>query len=543
MRPRIVLVSGPVGAGKSTLARRLAERFGATHILTRELMKRRVQAAGQVFPDDRAGLQRLGEQLDRETGGAWVADDLARILLKEHRDSLIVVDAVRIADQVEAIRSAFGQDVVHVHIRAPQVILEQRYEARRSTGHEVVEFEHYGDVKKDPTEAYIGDLERDADVVIDSQQSSPADVEVRAAARLGLLGDTERLTTVDVVVGGQFGSEGKGNIVFYLARDYDLLVRVGGPNAGHKVPLPTPFTHRLLPSGTRANESAHLLIGPGAVLDIDVLLEEIVDCQVEVDRLSIDPNAMMISREDIEAEDALVKMIGSTGTGVGAATARRIMGRKECDPPVQRAGDVVELRPYIRSAEDVLGSAYSRGDRILLEGTQGTGLSLYHGFYPHVTSRDTTVAGCLAEAGIAPRRIRRVVLVCRTYPIRVQDGSAGTSGPMCQEISWEELSARSGVPLEELNSVEKGSVSGKKRRVSEFDWAQLRRAVELNGATDIALTFTDYLDIMNREARRFDQLTQPTMQFIEEIEQVAGVPVSLIATRFEARSIIDRRQW
>ena len=67
--------------------------------------------------------------------------------------------------------------------------------------------------------------------------------------------------------------------------------------------------------------------------------------------------------------------------------------------------------------------------------------------------------------------------------------------------------------------------------------------MELNGATDIALTFADYLDIRNREARRFDQLTQPTMQFVEEIEQVSGVPVSLIATRFKARSVIDRRKW
>ena len=536
-----MLLSGPVGAGKSTLARRLSERFGATHIVTRDLMKQRAQAAGKTFPDDRAGLQKVGEELDKATCGAWVADDLAAVLLRQDRDALVVIDAVRIASQVEAVRTAFGRDVVHVHIHAPRDTLMQRYEARRSMDSEIVELSSYEDVERDPTEARIGDLKRDADVVIDSQQSSPADVEVRAAAKLGLFGSS--LTKVDVIIGGQFGSEGKGNIAFYMARDYDLLVRVGGPNAGHTVPLPTPFTHRLLPSGTRANESAHLLIGPGAVLDLDVILKEIGDCQVEVDRLSIDPNAMMISPEDIKAEGALVEKIGSTGRGVGAATARRIMGRAAVCPPVQLASDVTALRPYIRSAEAVLGSAYKKGDRILLEGTQGTGLSLYHGPYPHVTSRDTTVAGCLAEAGIAPLRVGRVVLVCRTYPIRVQNGSAGTSGPMSQEISLEYVANRSGIPLQELEETEKGSVSGKQRRVSEFDWVQLRRAVELNGATDIALTFADYLDIKNRNARRFDQLTQPTMQFIEEIEQVAGIPVSLIATRFEARSVIDRRQW
>ena len=543
MRPRIVLLSGPVGAGKSTLARRLVERFGAVHISTRDLMKQRTQPERQNLPSDRAGLQELGEDLDRATGGTWVADGLASSLIELDRENLIVVDAVRIASQVEAIRNAFGRDVIHVHLHAPRDALEQRYNERKLQKLEIAELASYSDVERNPTEAHISDLERDADVLIDSQRSSEDDVEIRAAARLGLLDKSSSSGTVDAIVGGQFGSEGKGNIAFYMARDYDLLVRVGGPNAGHRVPLPTPFTHRLLPSGTMANETARLLIGPGAVLDLAVLLEEIASCQVEHDRLSIDPNAMMISVQDIEAETALVETIGSTGSGVGAATARRIMGRRDTDPPVLRAYGVPDLKPYIRSAEEVLGLAYEQGHRILLEGTQGTGLSLYHGSYPHVTSRDTTVAGCLAEAGIAPRRVDRIVLVCRTYPIRVENGSAGTSGPMSQEIGWEDLSKRSGIPLNELLDTERGSVSGKQRRVSEFDWVQLRRAVELNGATDIALTFTDYLDIMNREARRYDQLTPFTMQFIEEVEQVAGVPVSLIATRFEARSVIDRRQW
>ncbi len=84
-----------------------------------------------------------------------------------------------------------------------------------------------------------------------------------------------------------------------------------------------------------------------------------------------------------------------------------------------RAGRL-ELAPFLASAYEVLSEAYARGDRVLLRGTQGTGLSLYHGAYPHVTSRDTTVAGCLAEMGIAPTRVRKVIMVCRTYPIRVQ---------------------------------------------------------------------------------------------------------------------------
>lgn len=105
----------------------------------------------------------------------------------------------------------------------------------------------------------------------------------------------------------------------------------------------------------------------------------------------------------------------------------------------------------------------------MLEGTQGTGLSLYHGPYPYVTSRDTTVAGCLADAGISPSRVRKVIMVCRTYPIRVESPSGKTSGPMSREIDWKEVSRRSGVPESELREAEVTSTTKRKRRVSEFD--------------------------------------------------------------------------
>jgi adenylosuccinate synthase len=136
-------------------------------------------------------------------------------------------------------------------------------------------------------------------------------------------------------------------------------------------------------------------------------------------------------------------------------------------------------------------------------------------------------------------------MVCRTCPIRVQSPAAKgrSSGPMSQTTNWKEIARLSSIPLAELLQVEKGSVSNKQRRVGEFDWELLRRASELNGATDIALTFIDYLDIRNRQARRFDQLKPETLRFIEEVERVAGAPVSLISTRFHVRSVIDRRSW
>src|SRR5207249_9540171 len=109
---------------------------------------------------------------------------------------------------------------------------------------------------------------------------------------------------------------------------------------------------------------------------------------------------------------------------------------------VKLARNIPELRPFVRETREVLDRAFVDRRRVFLEGTQGTGLSLYHGHYPYVTSRDTTVAGCLAEAGISPRRVRKIIMVCRTYPIRVQSPAEGTSGPMSQPITWREISQR-----------------------------------------------------------------------------------------------------
>lgn len=187
--------------------------------------------------------------------------------------------------------------------------------------------------------------------------------------------------------------------------------------------------------------------------------------------------------------------------------------------------------------------SFERGDKIFLEGTQGTGLSLYHGEYPYVTSRDTTVSGCLAEAGISPSWVRKIIMVCRTYPIRVQSPKGGTSGPMTRSISWKEVAERSGHSVHNLRKSERTSTTKRKRRVGEFEWTSLRKAVSLNAPTDIALTFVDYIDKNNENARRFDQLTKDTIRFIEEVENVSRVPVSLISTRFDYRNIIDRRNW
>lgn len=540
MRLTIVALSGSICSGKSTLAGLLTERSSATWVKTGEV----ILGLQPKTKRTRKGMQHAGDKLDRETEGRWVADSVVQKLSKQGQDQhqIFVIDAIRIGQQLEALRKAFGGAVIHVHLEAVQDVLSKRYATRGSIFEELKKYE---EVLSNRTERHVRDLGKLADVVIETDRCTPGDVFVRVAARLGFRFPL-RSATVDVIVGGQYGSEGKGNIVHFLAPEYDLLVRVGGPNAGHKVFRPdnSPFTFHQLPSGSLANGQAQLILGAGAVISLDRLLREIADLSVPVERLAIDEQAMIIEQQDIDDEiQELKDTIASTAQGVGRATARKINGRKP-DSDVRLAKDIPELRHYIKDTVEILADAVLKQKRIMLEGTQGTSLSIHHGHYPHVTSRVTTASGCLAEAGIAPHQVRRVVMVCRSYPIRVGNTDKGcTSGYLAQELSLDSIAKRSGVDIQELQKAEKTSTTNRDRRIAEFDWAQFRRSIVLNAPTDIALTFADYLSVKNRGAYRYEQLTDNTLRFIEEIEKVGGAPVSLISTQFGLRNIIDRRAW
>jgi adenylosuccinate synthase len=534
---RVVVISGAVCSGKSALVSQLEERHNATIIKTKDLILRK-KPRTKV---ERGALQRAGERLDKADGGQWVAEALQFAIDASSRgetpSGLFVVDAVRIAGQVDAIRRAYGSEVYHIHLTANPQELKRRYLDRHRTDDAEVSFEA---LKRSKTERQIGDLAQIADSEVATDRCSASGVLVRATALLNLYPRaSERL--VDVLIGGQYGSEGKGNIVGHIAPEYDLLVRVGGPNAGHQVfaePFPEKYFH--LPSGTKRAPNARLLLGPGAVINPKKLLEEIARHGVERDRLTIDAQAMIITDEDMTEEKERFENISSTAQGVGIASARKMTGRSDYkDGAAFLAKDCSDLAPFIGSAREVLADAFVRGDRVLLEGTQGSSLSLHHGSYPHVTTRDTTVSGCLADAGIAPSNVRKIIMVCRTYPIRV----GGPSGPMEFEVSMEDIHRRSSIPLDPLKEAERTTTTNKPRRIAEFDWVQFKHSVQLNGPTDIALTFVDYFGIENRSAFRFEQLNEETIKFVEEVERVSGRPVSLLSTSFNWRNVIDRRAW
>jgi adenylosuccinate synthase len=427
----LYVISGPVGVGKSAFCKEFESRFGAVRLSTRQILTE------TGVPDDHRALQTAGEQLDRETGGRWVADSAVQHARNLSQDAILLVDSARIKEQIDHLRRAYGQNVFHVHLTASVEILRLRYLDR---DRKLREFDTYDELRKNTTEANIEQLGAIADVRIVTDRCEPRSILALAVAGHRLYpSEPERL--VDVIVGAQYGSEGKGNICSYLAGDYDVLVRVGGPNAGHWASIPKAIKYVQIPSGTAANPHAKILIGAGATIRVTQILREIEENGLTPDRLSIDPSAIIIEDSDLEFEQGGLEVIGSTKQGVGAATARKILGRdgnRHLGSIVRLSGTSKELRTFIRSVGKELEDAYTSGRRILLEGTQGTDLSLHHAaytlpdqYYPNVTSRETTVSGCLADAGISPLRVRRVVIVARTYPIRV----GGNSGPMSMKLT------------------------------------------------------------------------------------------------------------
>ncbi|GAB5342413.1 adenylosuccinate synthetase [Pseudomonas fluorescens] len=548
---QIVVISGKTCSGKSGLASLLEKEFSFAVVSNRRFID---DPQWRLRMEQPEMLDRRRE-LDDVDFDQWILLETHAMCEKEQDGRPLVVDHLNTLEQVLQFRQAFGADLVHVHLYASDPTLQARYAKRVEGDSDPLP---YDDVNQLRDDAEIQALKDDADVRVYTERSDSNDTLVRVAARLHLYTPPE-IRCVDVLIGGQYGSEGKGNIVAYLAREYDVMVRVGGPNAGHTVASAVgTFTYHHLPSGSR-DVTARLLLGPGMTIHLPGLLREIEQCGIGPERLFIDPQATIIEEADCDLEKVhLVSTIASTGSGSGAAAARRILSRGKTT--IRLARDVDELRPYVGtlgnyrgSTSDRLEEAYRSGQSILLEGTQGSGLSIFHGDYPYVTSRDTNVAGCLAEAGISPSRVRKILMVIRPMPIRVgdPDGSEGhISGRLKHPTTFDEIAQFADLEADALNDAEKTSTTNRNRKVGWFEWDQFRKACALNAPTDIVLTFADYLKATNRNARRFEQLHSDTIKFVEELERVSQAPVSLINTRFtrdpdpsDLRSLIDRRNW
>ena len=339
---------------------------------------------------------------------------------------------------------------------------------------------------------------------------------------------------VTVVVGGQYGSEGKGKVCAYLAMkdDIDCMVRCGGPNSGHTVYIGDQrYQLRQVPAGF-VNPKTRLLIAPGALVNPRIFLDEVRLCGLDPTRIGIDENAAVIEEEDLAAEQdlSLQSRLGSTGSGVGVAASRRVL--RESD--FRRAKDHADLLGFTTSVRHELASLMDAGGRVVVEGTQGFGLSLYHAHeWPYRTSRDTTAHSFLGEVGVGVRGFD-VVMAIRTFPIRV----SGQSGPLENETTWDEVQSLSGYPYP---ISEYTSATQRLRRVGRFHWGIVEEAIRANYPTQIALHGADYLDYQNKSVGRYDNLTLNARSFVEDVEQHSGVPVAFVGTGPTSDEIIDRR--
>jgi adenylosuccinate synthase len=336
-----------------------------------------------------------------------------------------------------------------------------------------------------------------------------------------------------IVLGAQWGDEGKAKVVDYLTEDADIVVRYqGGANAGHTVVVgDTKFVFHMIPAGIMHADKI-CVVGNGVVLDPEVMIDEIEELASKgissEGRLFLSENAHVVmpyhkvldkAGEESQGEARL----GTTGRGIGPcyrdkverihglrvmdlldtdefkdklaaiiATKNKLLTQIYGQAPLD-ADEIItcycayaeRLRRYVTDTSALLNKAIDAGKHVLFEGAQGTLLDIDHGTYPYVTSSNTTAGGACTGTGIGPTRIDEVVGVTKAYTTRVGNG------PFPTELLGEE-----GERLRELGQ-EFGATTGRPRRCGWFDAPILRRAAQLNGLTSIALTRVDVLDTLD----------------------------------------------
>lgn len=347
------------------------------------------------------------------------------------------------------------------------------------------------------------------------------------------------------IFGGQYGSEGKGQIAAHLSirNSYQYAVRVGGPNAGHTFILPNGQKQVLqsVPIGAFMDPECVGVIGCGGIILPELLEKEVLAAQTylgEPMTLIIDGTVAVIKRNHMAAEHAgLTERIGSTGEGVGAAAVDRLMRLPEAVIDSEINQDIrgrwhnlpgftnVDIQ---RKTAHMLNLRLWEGQDVIVEGTQGVLLSLNSsGYYPYCTSRECTPQAILAEAGINDRNASRSIsiMVARSYPIRV----GGNSGPLPGELKWEELTqfTKGYVQAPEITTVTK-----KPRRIGMWNWDIMREVVRISRPTCMALTFFDYWYPEITGKTQKSALTTEMVGTIKYIRKNLGVEVALLSTGF-----------
>ncbi len=325
-----------------------------------------------------------------------------------------------------------------------------------------------------------------------------------------------------VVAGAFWGDEGKGKIVSYLAlKDkVDVCVRTGSVNAAHTVLFEGKrYMLHIVPS-TFVYGKCRLLIGPGSNIHVPQFLKEVEETSVK-NRIGVDRHASVIEprHSELDKSNTHFRSLGTTGWGVGPAVQER------AKRTAKLAKDVSELKPFLTDAVEEVNTAIDSNKTVILEGVQGLMLSLFHGSYPYVTSRDTSAAAICSEAGVGPTRVDTVLVVYKAFITRVG------AGELPRELPKEEAVRRGWFEI---------SGTGRERRAAPFNFDLARRAAKINGASEAAVTKLDILYPDCKNATSYNELSREAKEFIVKIESATHVPVTLIGTGPDALDIIDR---
>lgn len=415
-------------------------------------------------------------------------------------------------------------------------------------------------------------------------------------------------TKADMVVGIQWGDEGKGKIVDNLAKDYDYVARfAGGHNAGHTIWVDAQkYALHLVPSGI-LNPHTINIIGNGMVVNPDALIKELKQFKNTKGRLFVSDKAHLCmnyhsaidrAKETLKGKNA----IGTTGKGIGPAYSDKInrsgvlvgelldvgalcaklTNRVKENEPIFNAlkiaiptGEELKkelthyanvLTPYITNTTHKIWNAQDAGKKILLEGAQGTMLDIDHGTFPFVTSSSTISAGACTGLGLSPKDIGKITGVTKAYCTRVG------SGPFPSEDF-----GKDGDHIADIGK-EYGTTTGRKRRCGWLDAVAVRHACRLNGCDELALMKIDVLDGMSEikicvayeykgerinyvprdlqnakpiyetlsgwdstEALRdWERVPKNAKKYIEKIEELVGVKISIISTSPKRDDVIRR---
>ena len=407
-----------------------------------------------------------------------------------------------------------------------------------------------------------------------------------------------------VLVGAQWGDEGKGKITDLIASDYDYVVRFqGGNTAGHTVIHgDKKLALHLMPSGVMY-ENAVPVIGNGVVVDPGVLVKEMAMLEAEGIscknlKISNDAHLIMPYHKDLDGADEKSlgdKKIGTTKRGIGpcyqdkyarivihiqylldkkilhekletALAIKNDILQNVYDMPTFTADGIMDeylgyadmIREHVVDASQLLNAELRAGKSVLFEGAQATQLDIDHGTYPFVTSSNCTAGGAMTGTGVGPTRIDRVLGIAKAYMTRVG------SGPFPPEL-FDEYGKTLGEAGHEV-----GVTTGRKRRCGWYDAVIIRYAADVNGLTDIALTKLDVLGAVDKiqictayEAdgviydnvptnqtafhhakpiyeempswqcdisgcRTYEELPQEARDYVERLEELAGVPISIV---------------